>query len=166
MKRNDFMATVNRPRDVGLRDPGVGGWGHVFSRASVLSGVAAAGLAVSLLTQSVGEVVISGTWRRRARRSDRNGYQHIGWAFIRATFFNDNILCKPPQGPGHSDESKFWNCQCFLWKCQCYSELCDWGHGALLPLCKTLHLQNAHFWNFGIFSFLHIIITQMLIIGL
>lgn len=123
--------------------------------------MAAAGLAVSLLTQSVGEVVISGTWRRRARRSDRKKVDIS--ILVELSYVPHSLMTifyvSPPQRHGHSDESKFWNCQC-------YSELCDWGHGALLPLCKTLHLQNAHFWNLGIFFFLHIIITQMLIIGL
>lgn len=53
-----------QPGDVGLRDPGVSGWADVFSRAFILSGMAAAGLAVSLLTQSVWEVVISATQRQ------------------------------------------------------------------------------------------------------
>lgn len=53
----------NQPRNVSLRDPGVSGWADVFSWAFILSSVAAAGLAVSLLTQSVGEAVISGTKR-------------------------------------------------------------------------------------------------------
>lgn len=55
---------VNQPGDIGLRDPGVSGRADVFSRAFILSSVATAGLAVSLLTQSVWEVVISGTQRR------------------------------------------------------------------------------------------------------
>lgn len=75
----------HQPCDVGLGDPRVGGRGHVFSRASVLSGVAAAGLAVSLLTQGVREAVISGTWRQRDIQTwkeeevtgKKRGNQHI-----------------------------------------------------------------------------------------
>lgn len=40
----------DRPGDVGLGDPGVGGRAHVFPRTLVFSRVSAAGLAVSLLT--------------------------------------------------------------------------------------------------------------------
>lgn len=53
-----YRAVGNQPGDIGLRDPDVRGWAQVFPRAFLLSGVAAAGLAVSLLTQSVWETVI------------------------------------------------------------------------------------------------------------
>lgn len=109
--------------------------------------MAAAGLAVSLLTQGVGEVVISGTWRRRARRSDRKIVDisiSVELSYVphclMAIFY-----VSPPRGPDIQMSQSFGTVSVLLWKCQCYSELCDWGHGALLPLCKTLHLQNAHF---------------------
>lgn len=54
----------NQPGYIGLRDPGVSGRADVFSQAFLLSSVAAAGLAVSLLTQSVWEVVVPGTQRQ------------------------------------------------------------------------------------------------------
>jgi len=43
----------NQPADIGLRDPGVGARADVLSQAFIVPGVAAAGLAVGLLTQSV-----------------------------------------------------------------------------------------------------------------
>lgn len=49
----------HQPCDVGLRDVGVSGWAHVFAWTFILPGLAAAGLTVGLLTQSVREVVIS-----------------------------------------------------------------------------------------------------------
>lgn len=76
--------------------------------------MAAAGLAVSLLTQSVGEVVISGTWRRRARRSDRKIVDisiSVELSYVPHCLMTI-FYVSPPQRPGHSDESKFWNCQC------------------------------------------------------
>lgn len=90
--------------------------------------MAAAGLAVSLLTQSVREVVISGTGRQRDIQTwkeeeevteKKSGHQHISRSFIRALFCDDSILCELldvrmsptplPEAQKHSDESKFRN---------------------------------------------------------
>lgn len=60
----NMPTSANQPGNVGLRDPGVSGRADVFSWTFILSSVAAAGLAVSLLTQGVREVVISGTQRQ------------------------------------------------------------------------------------------------------
>ena len=60
-----YSKQPNQPCKVRLRDPGLIRSTNVFPRAFILSGMAtAAGLAVSLLTESVGEVVISGAQRQ------------------------------------------------------------------------------------------------------
>lgn len=155
------MVTVNRPRDVGLRDPGVGGWGHVFSRASVLSGVAAAGLAVSLLTQSVGEVVISGTWRRRARGSDRKKVDisiSVELSYVPHSLMTI-FYVSPPRGPDIQMSQSFGTVSVTV--------SCVTGVMAHCCLYVKHCTYRMHIFGYlGIFFFLQIIITQMLIIGL
>ena len=56
------------PADVGLRDAAVGGGARALGGALVLRSVAAAGLAVRLLTQGVGEAVVTGAQKHERRR--------------------------------------------------------------------------------------------------
>lgn len=90
----------NQPCDVCLRDPGVSGWDDIFSRAFILRSVAAAGLAVSLLTQSVGEVVIPGTQRQsdiEARRKDK-WHKHQQKKRQKSAYQSIFHICTHPDG--------------------------------------------------------------------
>lgn len=115
--------------------------------------MAAAGLAVSLLTQSVREVVISGTGRQRdiqtwkeeeevtEKKADISTLVDLSYVpyslmtVFYVSFWMSECHQPPSQRPRNIQMSQSSGTLCSLWKCQRYIGLCDWTPDAMLPLC-------------------------------
>lgn len=142
--------------------------------------MAAAGFAVSLLTQGVGEVVISGTWRQRdiqtwkeeeevtgkkkADISTLADLSYVPWPLMTVfyvSFWASACHQNPSLRPRNIQMSQSSGTLRALWKCQRYSGLCEWTHDVMQACmyisnrlqAKTPQLHSAPLCYLGILCF-------------